>query len=101
MLYERQCRTTDQTKSVLLCCRCHRKMTQETMQPASWLSGNAFVSGVEGLSLKSRAGQIGYSVANGLPPLQHFFERSCVARAQRCGDGPRQLVTRFGELQRV
>ena len=50
--------------------------------PASWSSGNAFVCGAEGLSFKSRAGQIGHSVANGSPPLRHFFERSCVARAQ-------------------
>ena len=50
--------------------------------PASWSSGNAFVSGAGGLRFKSRAGQIGHSVANGSPPLRHFFERSCVARAQ-------------------
>ena len=68
---------------------------------ASWLSGNAFVSGARGLRFKSRAGQIGHSVANGSPPLRHFFERSCVARAQWRGDGPRQLVTRFGVIQRV
>ena len=52
------------------------------IQPASWSSGNAFVSGVGGLRFKSQAGQIGHSVANGSPPLRHFFERSCVARAQ-------------------
>ena len=50
--------------------------------PASWSSGNAFVSGAGGLRFKSRAGQIGHSVANGSPPLRDFFERSCVARAQ-------------------
>ena len=50
--------------------------------PASWSSGNAFVSGAGGLKCKFRAGQIGRSVANGSPPLRHFFERSCVARAQ-------------------
>ena len=27
---------------------------------------------------QSQIGQIGRSVANGLPPLQHFFKRSCV-----------------------
>ena len=52
------------------------------IKPASWSSGNAFVSGAGGLRFKSRAGQIGHSVANGSPPLQHFFEWSCVARAQ-------------------
>ena len=51
-------------------------------EPASWSSGNAFVSGAGGLRFKSRAGQVGHSVANGSPPLRHFFERSCVARAQ-------------------
>ena len=45
----------------------------------SWSSGNAFVSGAGGLGFKSRAGQIGHSVANSSPLLQHFFERrSCV-----------------------
>ena len=47
-----------------------------------WSSRNALVSGAEGLRFQSRAGQIGHSVANGSPPLRHFFERSCVARAQ-------------------
>ena len=50
--------------------------------PASWSSGNAFVSGAGGPRFKFRAGQIGHSVANGSPSLRHFFERSCVARAQ-------------------
>ena len=50
--------------------------------PASWSSGNAFVSGTGSRRVKSRAGQIGHSVANGSPPLRHFFERSCVAWAQ-------------------
>ena len=49
---------------------------------SSWSSGNVFVSGAENLRFKSRAGQIGHSVANGSPPLRHFFERSCAARAQ-------------------
>ena len=43
---------------------------------ASWSSGNAFASGAGGLKFKSRAGQMGHSVANGLPLLQHFFESS-------------------------
>ena len=69
---------------------------------ASWSSGNAFVSGAEGLRFKSRAGQIGHSVANGSPPLQHLFQRIYVAhRRNDCEDGPRKLVTRFGVLQRV
>ena len=53
-----------------------------SLQPARWSSGNAFVTGVGGLRFKSRADQIEHSVANGSPPLRHFFERSCVARAQ-------------------
>ena len=47
--------------------------------PASWSSGNAFVSGAVGPRFKYRAGQIVHSVANGLTPLQHYFERSGVA----------------------
>ena len=47
-----------------------------------WSNVNAFVSGAGGLGFKSLADQIGHSVANGSPPLQYFFERSCVARAQ-------------------
>ena len=50
--------------------------------PVSWSSGNAFVSGAGDLRFKSRAGQIRHRVANDLPPLQHFFERSCGARTQ-------------------
>ena len=65
---------------------------------ASGSSGNAFVSGAGGRRFKSRARQIGNSVANGSPSLQHFFERSCVARAQWRGDGSRQLVTRFRHI---
>ena len=52
------------------------------VKPASWSSGNAFVSASEGLRFKSRASQIGNRVTNGSPPLQHFFERSCVAWVQ-------------------
>ena len=43
-------------------------------------NGNAFVSGAGGLRFKSWAGRIRHSVANGCPPLQHFFERSLGAR---------------------
>ena len=48
-------------------------------KPASWSSGNTFVSGAGGVRFKSRAGQVGHSVANGSQLLQHFFERSCAA----------------------
>ena len=48
--------------------------------PARWLNGNVLGSGTGGLRLKSRAGQIGHSVANGSPGLRYFFKRSCVAR---------------------
>ena len=50
--------------------------------PASSSSRNPFVSGAGGLTFKSRADQIGNSVASGWPRLQHFFERSCVAQVQ-------------------
>ena len=41
-----------------------------------------------------------HRVANGLPPLQHFFKKSChVARAHWCGYKSRKLVTRFGATQ--
>ena len=72
---------------------------QRLCEPASWSSGNAFVPEAGGLRFKSRAGQIEHSVANGSPPLRHFFERSCVARVQWRGDGPRKLVIGFGVLQ--
>ena len=41
------------------------------------------------------------NVANASTPLRHFFKRSFVAREQWHGDGSRQLITRFGVLQRV
>ena len=50
--------------------------------PASWSSGNAFLSGGGCLRFKSWAGQIGHSVANGSLQLRHFVEESCFARAQ-------------------
>ena len=43
---------------------------------ASWSSGYAFASGAGGRKFKSWGGQMGHSVANGLLPLQHFFESS-------------------------
>ena len=41
---------------------------------------NTFFIGAGGLRFKSRAGQIGHSVANGSPALSHLFERSRVTR---------------------
>ena len=63
---------------------------------ASWSSGNAFVSWAGGLRSKSRAGQIGHSVAKGSSQLRHFLEKSCVTRAQSRRDELLKLVTRFG-----
>ena len=63
-----------------------------------WSSVDAFVSGAGGLKFKSRIGQIGHSVADSLPPLRHFFKRTCADRAQSRGES--QLVTRFDVLQR-
>ena len=61
-----------------------KQLIKVDTQPTSCLSGtgNAFVSGAEGLRFKSCASQIKHSVANGLPLLQHFFKRSCVAWLQ-------------------
>ena len=51
--------------------------------PASWSSGNPFVSGAGGLRFKSRAGQMGHSVVNASPPLRYyFFQSSCVAHSR-------------------
>ena len=43
--------------------RCRRQFIG--LWPASWSSGNTFFSGAGGLRFKSRASQIGHSVANG------------------------------------
>ena len=43
---------------------------------------NALVYEEGGLRFKSWASEIEHSVAKGLPAMQHFFERSCVAQAQ-------------------
>ena len=50
------------------------------VQVVKWY--NAFFSGARGLWFKSRAGQIVQSVANGSPPLRHFFKMKRVARAR-------------------
>ena len=47
--------------------------TRYQVKSASWSSGNAFDSGAGSLRFISRIGQIGHSVANGSPPLRHFF----------------------------
>ena len=62
---------------------------------------DAFISGAGGPRFKSRAGQIGYSVANSSPPLRHFFERRFVALGQWDKNGPCKLVAGFGVIQRV
>ena len=59
---------------------------------ASWPSGNAFVSGAEGLRFKSRVGQIGHSVANDLPPLRHFFKSAVLLG---CNDAEMDLQTHY------
>ena len=45
----------------------------------SWSGDNAFVSGAGGMRFKSWACPIEDSVANDLPPLQHYLEKRCVA----------------------
>ena len=58
-----------------------------------WSSVNAFVSVAGGVRFKSRAGQIGQSNANGLPPPRHFFERSFVRPGTRVAwRGGRKIV---------
>ena len=37
-------------------------------------------AGAGGPKFKSWASEIGHTVADGSPPLRHFFERSCVAQ---------------------
>ena len=66
----------------------HIKHVRFNCKPASWSSGNAFVSGAGGLRFKSRVGQIVHSAADDLPALQYFFDSSCIARAQWREDGP-------------
>ena len=54
------------------------KLKCTLISAASWSSVSVTVE----LKFKSRPGQIGHSVANGSPPMRHFFEKSCIARAQ-------------------
>ena len=51
--------------------------------------------GTEGMQIKSRAGEIRYSVANGSPPLRHFIKRSCVARFNDTELGPANSLHAF------
>ena len=51
-------------------------------------SGNAFVSGARGQRFKSCAGQIGYSVASGSPPLQHFLNGAVLPKRNDAEMGP-------------
>ena len=44
--------------------------------PASWSSGNAFVSGAKGVTFKSRVGQIEHRVVEGSPLLRHLPGRN-------------------------
>ena len=69
--------------------------------PASWSSGNAFVSGAKiwGSNLGPVKSDTELPTACLSPPLRHFFKRSCVAH--KSYDGLRKLVTRFGVIQRV
>ena len=59
----------------------HNVRTKQSNKHFAWFSF-AVISGAGGLRFKSRAGLIEHSVANSSPPLQRFFEKSCVARAQ-------------------
>ena len=59
-----------------------RQSFDELSGPASWSSGNAFVSGAGGLRFKSRGGQIGHSVANARHRCNISSKGAVVARAQ-------------------
>ena len=65
---------------------------------ASWSSGNAFVSGAGSLRFKSWAGQVGHSVANGCNISWNGAVLPTDALTRRW---LRQLVTRFGVIQRI
>ena len=45
-------------------------------RPVGQVVRNAFISGTRGQWFKSRSGQIEHGVANGSPPMRHFFERA-------------------------
>ena len=71
--------------------------------PASWSSGNVFVSEAEGTRFKSRGGQIEHNVAKGkgsaiaVTFLQK--KRCCVGAVMR--NWALKLVTRFGVVQQA
>ena len=50
-------------------------------------------SGAGDLRFKYRSGQIGHSVVNGSPALQHFVKSSCVARVERMKSAPQARCT--------
>ena len=51
-------------------------------------------------SLK-RAGNMSNSVVNGSPRLRHFFQKLLLPASVMTEDGPCELVTRFGVIQRM
>ena len=66
-------RRHEDTKAKLPGKICHQKTKKVYLfAPPSWSDGYAYVSGAGGLWFRQR-------VANVSPPLQHLFERSCVA----------------------
>ena len=79
----------------------HGKAVYEEIRRKKEKNGSVCVFGSRGMRFKYQAGQIGHSVANGLPPRRHFFEKSYVAWAQCHGDGIHKLVARFSVLQRI
>ena len=93
MFYEVEC---DSCKQSIVAWCLLRVFDLKKQGPASWSNGYEFVPAAGGQRLKSRAGQIGHSVAIGSPPLWHFFERNGVAPAQWRRNVPRQLVIHFG-----
>ena len=65
-----------------MCSRLYKSIDQLRYLTYFWSNVNGIVSGAGGLRFTSRAGQVELRAANGSPLLQHFFKRSCVARAQ-------------------
>ena len=56
-----------------------------------------FGSAAGSLAFKSWPGQIEHRVVNGSPPLQHFYERSCIALVQCRGDVPANSLHAWAE----
>ena len=68
-------------------------MFELSVEQATWLNGNLLFYEAGSLTFKSRASQIGHSVANCLPPLRFFSGSSGVAQVKSRGEGRCKLST--------